>query len=95
MAQGKLPKAVAGQWRWAAWKALPRAQVKRFLIGKGAAAQLDPHDASPGVYGFSISVADRKDEVKLNGVAYRLIEEDPLLALTHDHDTSERCCGTG
>ncbi len=56
---------------------------------KGAAVQLAPHEPTTGVYGFAISVADRKDEVKLTGAVHRLIEEDPSLALTHDHDTGE------
>jgi elongation factor G len=56
---------------------------------KGLTQQLAPHTATPGVYGFAISVADRKDEVKLTGAVHRLIEEDPSLALTHDHDTGE------
>jgi elongation factor G len=88
VAHVKLPKAVAGQT-----VALGRlegiATGETVSTGKGAASQLDPHEASPGVYGFSISVADRKDEVKLTGAVHRLIEEDPSLALTHDHDTSE------
>jgi elongation factor G len=56
---------------------------------KGNTAQLSPLVRTPGVYGFAISVADRKDEVKLTGAVHRLMEEDPSLALSHDHDTSE------
>jgi elongation factor G len=86
--QVKLPKAVAGQT-----VALGRLEGigtgETVGTAKGAIAQLDAHEATPGVYGFAISVADRKDEVKLTGAVHRLVEEDPSLALTHDHDTSE------
>jgi len=43
----------------------------------------------PGVFGFAISVADRKDEVKLTGSVAKLVEEDPSLTLAHDPDTQE------
>ncbi len=58
-------------------------------VAKGECAQLARHARTSGVYGFAISVADRKDEVKLTGAVTRLIEEDPSLALDHNHDTSE------
>ncbi len=87
-AQVKLPKAGAGQT-----VALGRLEGigtgETAGTAKGTTAQLDPHASTPGVYGFAISVADRKDEVKLTGAVHRLVEEDPSLALTHDHDTSE------
>jgi elongation factor G len=38
------------------------------------------------IYGTAISVADRKDEVKLAGAITRLLEEDPGLDLEHDAD---------
>ncbi len=56
---------------------------------KGNTAQLLARDVHAGVYGFAISVADRKDEVKLTGAVARLVEEDPSLSLTHNHDTGE------
>ena len=44
---------------------------------KGTTKQLIKLDVSPGVYGLAISVADRKDEVKLTSAVTKLIEEDP------------------
>ncbi len=41
------------------------------------------------VYGLALSVADRKDEVKLSSALAKLLEEDPSLALKHDADTGE------
>ena len=87
-AQVKLPKAAAGQT-----VALGRlegvATGETVSTAKGVTKQLVSGGAATGVYGFAISVADRKDEVKLTGAVHRLIEEDPSLSLTHDHDTSE------
>ena len=87
-AQSKIAKAVAGQT-----VALGRlegiATGETVSTAKGSTPQLAPLERSNGVYGFAISVADRKDEVKLTGAVHRLIEEDPSLALTHDHDTGE------
>jgi elongation factor G len=86
--QSKIAKAEAGQT-----VALGRlegiATGETVATAKGNTPQLAPHDATPGVYGFAISVADRKDEVKLTGAVHRLIEEDPSLALTHEHDTGD------
>jgi elongation factor G len=42
-----------------------------------------------GVYGFAVSVADRKDEVKLTGAIHKLVEEDPSFALEHNTSTHE------
>jgi elongation factor G len=87
-AQSKTAKAVAGQT-----VALGRldgiATGETVSTAKGTTRQLAPNVAASGVYGFAISVADRKDEVKLTGAVHRLIEEDPSLALTHDPDTGE------
>jgi elongation factor G len=44
---------------------------------------------NPPVYGFAISVPDRKDEVKLTAAVGKLIEEDPSLSLQHNQDTHE------
>jgi elongation factor G len=86
--QSKIAKAVAGQT-----VALGRldgiATGETVSTAKGVAKQLAPNTPTSGVYGFAISVADRKDEVKLTGAVHRLIEEDPSLSLTHDHDTGE------
>ena len=51
---------------------------------KGAAPQLLKPTHPPGVFGKSISVADRKDEVKLTTSLAKLVEEDPSLALQHN-----------
>jgi elongation factor G len=56
---------------------------------RGNAPQLVTLDRTPGVYGLAISVSDRKDEVKLTSAIAKLIEEDPSLALEHNHDTHE------
>jgi elongation factor G len=56
---------------------------------KGPCPQLAPQQQANRIYGFAVSVADRKDEVKLTGAVHRLIEEDPSLALDHNHDTGE------
>ena len=56
---------------------------------KGATQQLMSNQASSGVFGQAISVADRKDEVKLTSAVAKIVEEDPSLALEHNHDTHE------
>ena len=56
---------------------------------KGHTPQLAEVPKAPGVYGFAISVSDRKDEVKLTSAIAKLIEEDPSLSLDHNHDTHE------
>ncbi len=56
---------------------------------KGAFPQLVKMHSSSSVFGQAISVADRKDEVKLTSAVTKLIEEDPSLALEHNHDTHE------
>jgi elongation factor G len=56
---------------------------------KGNAEQLIAIPPPQGVYGLAISVPDRKDEVKLTAAAAKLMEEDPSLLLTHEHDTHE------
>jgi elongation factor G len=56
---------------------------------KGSTAQLVKVHTAPGVYGFAISVSDRKDEVKLTSAIAKLVEEDPSLSLEHNHDTHE------
>jgi elongation factor G len=59
------------------------------LTTKGDTPQLVSIAASPGVYGLALSVADRKDEVKLTAAIGKLVEEDPSLALEHNTDTHE------
>ncbi len=56
---------------------------------KGTAAQLADVAKAAGVFGLAISVNDRKDEVKLTSAITKLIEEDPSLALEHNHETHE------
>ncbi len=55
----------------------------------GPCAQVAGFKPRPGVYGLALSVADRKDEVKLTAAVHKLHEEDPSLSLIHDHDTGE------
>jgi elongation factor G len=56
---------------------------------KGTAPQLSPPGVPQGVYGVAISVADRKDEVKLTSAMAKLVEEDPSLSLDHNQETHE------
>ena len=87
-ARPRLPSAVAGDT-----VALGRldgiATGETISTTKGKTPQLVAMDPAPGVYGFAISVADRKDEVKLTSAIAKLIEEDPSLSLEHNHDTHE------
>ena len=84
----KASKAVAGQ-------VVALGRLEAFATGqtistaKGPILQLLDHQPQTGVYGFALSVADRKDEVKLTTAVARLIEEDPSLSFVHDHDTSD------
>ncbi len=56
---------------------------------KGPAKQAAALEVNLPVYGLAISVADRKDEVKLTSAVAKLTEEDPSLALVHNQDTHE------
>ncbi len=56
---------------------------------KGQVKQLAKLDVAPGVYGLAISVADRKDEVKLTSAVAKLMEEDPSLSLEQNPSTHE------
>ena len=56
---------------------------------KGTTSQLVKMHSNAGVFGQAISVADRKDEVKLTSAVAKLVEEDPSLNLEHNHDTHE------
>jgi elongation factor G len=56
---------------------------------KGNCPQLVPLLAAAAVYGFAITVGEKKDEVKLTTAIGKLLEEDPGLAFTHDHDTGD------
>jgi elongation factor G len=56
---------------------------------KGNSEQVVAIAPPQGVYGLAISVADRKDEVKLTTAVAKLMEEDPSLSLVHDPDTRE------
>lgn len=56
---------------------------------RGACIQLAAIAHAKPVYGFAVSVADRKDEVKLTGAIARLLEEDPSLQFEHSHDTGD------
>jgi len=84
----KMQKAVAGDT--VALGRLEGARTGETLsTSKGNAPQLVTLEAAPGVYGFAISVNDRKDEVKLTSAISKLVEEDPSLSLEHNHDTHE------
>lgn len=57
--------------------------------GKQAPRQLVQLERMPPVYGLSLSVADRKDEVKLTAAVQRLMEEDPSLHFEQVPETHE------
>lgn len=56
---------------------------------KGEAPQLHPLTRLVPVYGLALTVADRKDEVKLSTALARAIDEDPSLVLEQNPDTGE------
>lgn len=56
---------------------------------KGSTKQALALEVNSPVYGMAISVADRKDEVKLTSAIGKLVEEDPSLSLAHNQDTHE------
>lgn len=56
---------------------------------RGACVQLANIAHAKPVYGFAVSVGDRKDEVKLTSAIARLMEEDPSLHFEHSHDTGD------
>jgi elongation factor G len=56
---------------------------------RGACPQLVRGQSQTPVYGLAVSVADRKDEVKLTSSISRLIEEDPSLHFEHNHETGD------
>jgi elongation factor G len=86
--QKKIPKAVAGD-------VVALGRLDAFKTGDtlstGAASPLQvklPKPAS-GIYALAVSVADRKDEVKLTSAVQKLVEEDPSFRLEHNTDTRE------
>jgi elongation factor G len=84
----KQPKAGAGQV--VALGRLEHAATGQTLSSaRGAAVQLVQKPAPAQVYAFAVSVADRKDEVKLTSAVARLAEEDPSLRLDHNHETGD------
>jgi elongation factor G len=58
-------------------------------VEKDGIAQAVPLPTLQPVYGFAISLKDRKDEVKLSAALGRLIQEDPSLRLDHSQDTHQ------
>jgi elongation factor G len=56
---------------------------------KGGVEQVAPLPPQQQVYGFAISLKDRKDEVKLSAALARLMQEDPSLRLDHSQDTHQ------
>jgi elongation factor G len=88
IAQHKQPKAFIGQV--VALGRLEHAATGQTLSSaRGACPQLLEQSPKHHVYGFAVSVADRKDEVKLTSAIARLAEEDPSLRLDHNHDTGD------
>ena len=65
------------------------ATAETIATAKGKTPQLAPIAPPAGVFGQAISVADRKDEVKLTSSIAKLIEEDPSLGLEQNRDTHE------
>jgi elongation factor G len=84
----KQAKAIAGQLV-ALGRLEPIATGQTVSTARGACPQLLQQKRATPVYGLAISVADRKDEVKLTSAVTKLTEEDPALSLHHDHDTSD------
>jgi elongation factor G len=86
--QQKTPKATAGQ-------VVALGRLEYVMTGatlssaKESCPQLVRGHVNTGVYGFAIMVPDKKDEVKLTAAIQRLLEEDPSLAFSHDHDTGD------
>ena len=88
VAHSKVPKAGVGQT--VVLGRLEHAATGQTLSSaRGACVQLLETQEHAAVYGFAVSVADRKDEVKLTSAIARLAEEDPSLALDHNHDTGD------
>ena len=77
----------AKPWRSAGSRRLQTGET--VSTAKGETRQLVRSVPSEPVYGFAISVADRKDEVKLTGAIAKLVEEDPSLRLDHNQETHE------
>jgi elongation factor G len=87
-AQTKVPKALAGEL--VAFGRLDVIQSgETIAIAKSEPLQLSTDSPARGVYGFAISVADRKDEVKLTSGVQKLIEEDQSFSLQHVLDTHQ------
>jgi elongation factor G len=86
--QKKLSKAVPGDL-------VALGKLESFMTGETLTTSKEPvtqvvmSAPAHGIYGLAISVADRKDEVKLTSAVHKLIEEDPSFALDHNHDTHE------
>ncbi len=86
--QKKLLKAIAGDT-----VALGRLETfktgETLTLGRNPVKQVPLPSPAHGIYGMAISVADRKDEVKLTSAIQKLVEEDPSFGLEHNHDTHE------
>ncbi|MEZ5852697.1 MAG: elongation factor G [Hyphomicrobiaceae bacterium] len=69
---------------------LEKVQTGETLTGeKSGIVQIKGAAPPPAVYGISLSLKDRKDEVKLSNAITRLIEEDPSLHLDHAQETHQ------
>lgn len=86
--QRKVPAAAAGE-TVALGRLEPARTGDTLGTGKEAPRQLVRLEAMPPVYGLSLSVADRKDEVKLTAAVQRLMEEDPSLQFEQVPETHE------
>jgi elongation factor G len=87
LTQNKQTKAVAGEL--VALGRLDQVSTGETIAAHGPVKQLAPLASQAGVYGLAISVADRKDEVKLTSAVQKLVEEDPAFSLEHNHETHE------
>jgi elongation factor G len=68
-------------------------QLKPGDLASESARQAGQHVAWPEapqpVYALAVQPQNRQDDVKLSGAIAKLIEEDPSLALEHNHDTHQ------
>ncbi len=74
-------------WRWGGLNISPRGKL--FHQPVGLARNWWRGKFRHPVYGQAVSVADRKDEVKLTSSIARLMEEDPSLQFEHNHETGD------
>jgi elongation factor G len=67
-----------------------------FVAAKAAPDALPQVAVPPPVHAFALTVADRKDDVRLAAALAKLVEEDPSLTFVHDQASGElRLMGQG